>query len=145
MRFINRRTLAVAGAAAALVAVGSTGTAVAGSLIAGPALGWVSMRLLNRVQHIPTAIILQFVTTFGVWRLAEQLGLSAVLTMVCYAATVARTSPTSTPARLRIPTYAVWDTARNCGWRSTAPRRPTWGSRWTPWPARSRRCWAGAT
>ena len=33
MRFINRKTLAIAGAAAALVAVGSTGTAVAGSLI----------------------------------------------------------------------------------------------------------------
>jgi hypothetical protein len=33
MRFINRKTLALAGAAAALIAVGSTGTAVAGSLI----------------------------------------------------------------------------------------------------------------
>ena len=33
MRFLNRKTLALAGAAAALVAVGSTGTAVAGSLI----------------------------------------------------------------------------------------------------------------
>ena len=33
MRFINRKTLALAGAAAALVAVGSTGTAVANSLI----------------------------------------------------------------------------------------------------------------
>ena len=33
MRFINRKTLAIAGVAAALVAVGSTGTAVAGSLI----------------------------------------------------------------------------------------------------------------
>ena len=33
MRFINRKTLAIAGVAAALVAVGSAGTAVAGSLI----------------------------------------------------------------------------------------------------------------
>jgi hypothetical protein len=33
MRFINRKTLALAGAAAALIAVGCTGTAVAGSLI----------------------------------------------------------------------------------------------------------------
>ena len=84
--------------------------AVAGSLIAGPALGWVTLQLLDRVQHIPTAIILQFVTTFGVWLLAEHLGLSAVLTTVCYAATVARTSPARTPARIRIPTYAVWET-----------------------------------
>ena len=85
--------------------------AVAGSLVAGPALGWLALRLFDRVQHIPTAIILQFVTTFGVWLLAEHLGLSAVLTMVCYAVTVAQTSPARTPARTRIPTYAVWETA----------------------------------
>jgi CPA1 family monovalent cation:H+ antiporter len=84
--------------------------AVGGSLIAGPALGWLALQLFGRIEHVPTAIILQFVTTFGVWLLAEQLGLSAVLTMVCYAATVARTSPARTPARVRIPTYAVWET-----------------------------------
>ena len=49
-------------------------------------------------------------STLGVWLLAEQLGVSAVLTMVCYAATMARTSPARTPARIRIPTYAVWET-----------------------------------
>lgn len=69
------------------------------------------LRLLTAVHHVPTAIILQFITTFGVWILAEELGLSAVLTMVCYAATVARSSPERTAARLRIPTYAVWETA----------------------------------
>ena len=84
---------------------------IAGSVVVGPALGWLTLRLLHRVQHIPTAIILQFVTTFGVWLLAEWLGLSAVLTMVCYAATVARTAPATIPARTRIPTYAVWETA----------------------------------
>ena len=84
--------------------------AFAGSLIAGPALGWLALQLFDRVHHIPTAIILQFVTTLGVWLLAEHLGLSAVLTMVCYAVTVAQTSPARTPARLRIPTYAVWET-----------------------------------
>jgi CPA1 family monovalent cation:H+ antiporter len=31
----------------------------------------------ERVEHMPTAIILQFVTTFGVWILAEHIGLSA--------------------------------------------------------------------
>jgi CPA1 family monovalent cation:H+ antiporter len=31
--------------------------------------------------------------------------------MVCYAAMVARISPARTPARIRIPTYAVWETA----------------------------------
>ena len=84
--------------------------AVAGSLIAGPALGWLVVRVLDRVQHMPTAIILQFATTFGVWILAESIGLSGVLTMVFYAMTLARTSPERTPARIRIPTYAVWET-----------------------------------
>jgi len=84
--------------------------AVAGSLVVGPALGWLVLRLLTRVQHIPTAIILQFVTTIGVWILADRLGLSGVLTMVCYAITVARTAPERTPARMRVPSYAVWET-----------------------------------
>jgi monovalent cation/hydrogen antiporter len=85
--------------------------AIAGSVVVGPALGWITIRLLGRVQHVPTSIILQFVTTFGVWLLAERIGLSAVLTMVCYAITVARTAPERIPARTRIPTYAVWETA----------------------------------
>jgi len=85
--------------------------AVAGSVVMGPALGWLTLQLMDRVQHIPTSIVLQFVTTFGVWLLAEHLGLSAVLTMVCYAATVARTAPARISARTRIPTYAVWETA----------------------------------
>ena len=76
--------------------------AIAGSLIAGPALGWVALRVFGRVRHVPTAIILQFVTTFGVWLLAERLGLSAVLTMVCYAVSVAQIAPATTPARMRI-------------------------------------------
>ena len=84
--------------------------AVVGSLVAGPALGWLFLRLIDRVQHVPTAIILQFVSTFGVWMLADRVGLSGVLTMVCFAIAVARTSPERTPARIRIPTYAVWET-----------------------------------
>ena len=42
--------------------------------------------------------------------LAEHIGLSGVLTMVCYAITVAQTAPERIPARIRIPTYAVWET-----------------------------------
>jgi CPA1 family monovalent cation:H+ antiporter len=84
--------------------------AVAGSLVVGPALGWLVLRLMERVQHVPTAIILQFVSTFGVWMLADRIGLSGVLTMVCYAMTLARTAPERMPARTRVPTYAVWET-----------------------------------
>jgi CPA1 family monovalent cation:H+ antiporter len=85
--------------------------AVAGSVVVGPALAWLFLQLIDRVQHVPTAIILQFTSTFGVWILAEEIGLSAVLTMVCYAIAVARTAPERTPARIRIPSYAVWQTA----------------------------------
>jgi CPA1 family monovalent cation:H+ antiporter len=84
--------------------------AVAGSLVAGPVLGWFVFRLMERVKHLPTAIILQFVSTFGVWMFADGVGLSGVLTMVCYAVTVARASPERTPAQARIPSYAVWET-----------------------------------
>jgi len=102
---------AVAAGGFSLAAVAPTFLlAVAGSVVVGPALGWVTLRLLGRVQHVPTSIILQFITTFGVWILAEQIGLSGVLTMVCYAVTVARTAPERVPARARIPAYAVWET-----------------------------------
>jgi monovalent cation/hydrogen antiporter len=85
--------------------------AVAGSVVVGPMLGWVTLRVLGRLEHVPSAIIMQFVTTFGVWIVAEHIGLSGVLTMVCYAVTVARTAPARIPARSRIPSYAVWETA----------------------------------
>jgi monovalent cation/hydrogen antiporter len=84
--------------------------AVAGSLAAGLSLGWVVLRVMDRVHHVPTAIILQFVSTFGIWMIAEHIGLSGVLTMVCYAMMVARTAPGRVPARMRLPTYAVWET-----------------------------------
>ncbi|MEP6915380.1 MAG: sodium:proton antiporter [Acidobacteriota bacterium] len=84
--------------------------AVIGSLIVGPALGWMMLRLTRRITDVPTAIIFQFGSTFGVWILADRIGLSGVLTMVCYAITAARTAPERTPARIRIPSYAVWET-----------------------------------
>ena len=58
-----------------------------------------------------TAVIVQFVGTFGVWIIAERLHLSGILTMVVYAMTVARTAPDNIPARIRIPSYAVWEVA----------------------------------
>ena len=84
--------------------------AVVGSLLAGPVLARITLLWSGRVRDVPTAIIFQFVTTFGVWILADRIGLSGVLTMVGYAITVARTAPARTPARIRVPSYAVWDT-----------------------------------
>jgi len=45
-----------------------------------------------------------------VWLVAERAGLSGVLTTVCYAMTLARTAPAQIPARIRLPTNAVWAT-----------------------------------
>src|SRR6195256_1563283 len=45
--------------------------AVAGSVVVGPVLGWLFLRVIDRMQDVPTAIILQFATTFGVWIVAD--------------------------------------------------------------------------
>jgi CPA1 family monovalent cation:H+ antiporter len=84
---------------------------VVGSVVAGPALAWLLMRLIKRVRDVPTAIIIQFISTFGVWILADRLGLSSVLTTVSYAIAAARSAPERTPARIRVPSYAVWECA----------------------------------
>jgi Na+/H+ antiporter len=84
---------------------------VIGSIVAGPVLAWITLRWTKNVRDVPTAIILQFISTFGVWILADRIGLSSVLTMVSYAIAVARRAPERIPARLRVPSYAVWETA----------------------------------
>jgi monovalent cation/hydrogen antiporter len=84
---------------------------VAGSIAAGLALAPLTLWMMKGVRDVPTATILQFITTFGVWILADRLGLSSVLTMVTYAVAIARRAPERIPARLRLPSYAVWETA----------------------------------
>jgi monovalent cation/hydrogen antiporter len=84
--------------------------ALAGSLIAGYLAARIWLRITARVNDAPTAIILQFTGTFLVWIAAERLGLSSILAVVVFAVTLARTAPARTPARLRVPSYAVWET-----------------------------------
>jgi CPA1 family monovalent cation:H+ antiporter len=55
--------------------------------------------------------VLQFVATFGVWILSERLMLSPIVTVVVYAMTLARGAPGRLEPRLRISSYAVWETA----------------------------------
>jgi CPA1 family monovalent cation:H+ antiporter len=85
--------------------------ALAGSLAAGYLFARISTPLTQRITDAPSTIIVQFAGTFTVWIVAEHLGLSGILTIVAYAITIARTAPARTPARLRVPAYAVWDTA----------------------------------
>ena len=85
--------------------------AIVGSVVAGRTMAWLVTRVTPHIQDVPTSIIVQFITVFGVWIVAEETGLSAVLTMVCFAVSVARPASEITPARMRIPSYAVWETA----------------------------------
>ncbi len=85
--------------------------ALAGSLVAGYLFARISIKLTTRIADAPSAIIVQFAGTFTVWMVAQHIGLSGVLTIVAYAITIARTAPAKTPARLRVPAYAVWETA----------------------------------
>ena len=43
-----------------------------------------------RITDVPTSVIVQFLTTFAVWMLAERLHLSGILTVVVFAILVAQ-------------------------------------------------------
>ncbi|CAJ0715122.1 K(+)/H(+) antiporter NhaP2 [Ralstonia edaphis] len=83
---------------------------VFGSLAVGVGLGFVLRPVTSAPAHVPTSLILQFAFTFGVWILAEKVGLSGILTMVAFAMTMARGGGPRLPARMRVPILAVWET-----------------------------------
>jgi Na+/H+ antiporter len=82
-----------------------------GGLITGWALARLYIRFISRVDDIAVSVLLQFVSTFAVWMLAERMGLSAIITMVTYAMTLARHVPGLSNARHRIASYTVWEVA----------------------------------
>ncbi|MGV7214374.1 cation:proton antiporter [Bradyrhizobium sp. UFLA05-112] len=84
--------------------------ALGGSIVAGYLAARIMPLFITRITEAPSAIIVQFATTFMIWIGAEHLGLSGILTIVVYAMTVARMAPARMPARLRVPSYAVWET-----------------------------------
>jgi CPA1 family monovalent cation:H+ antiporter len=81
---------------------------------AGILLGILAGKLLRKVIPFVTGTlggnIFEFVTCFAVWILAERLGVSAVLCVVAFAMTLARSASLTTPPRMRIHSFAVWDT-----------------------------------
>ncbi|MBZ9873980.1 sodium:proton antiporter [Mesorhizobium sp. BR1-1-9] len=82
-----------------------------GSLAAGYLLGRLSQAVLGRIEDAASGTVVQFTGTFGVWILADRLGLSAIITIVVYAMTIARTAPRRMSARKRVSSYSVWETA----------------------------------
>lgn len=82
-----------------------------GSVVLGLVLSRFIIFATARIQDVATAVIVQFCGTFGVWLLAEQLHLSGILTMVVFAMAISRPAAEQIPARIRIPSYAVWEVA----------------------------------
>ena len=83
----------------------------AGSIALAAVLSRVLLYVVARIRDVATAVIVQFVSTFAVWIIAEQLRLSGIITVVVFAILVARKAPDLIPARLRIQSYAVWEVA----------------------------------
>ena len=85
------------------------GLAAPGGILLGMVLAWCSRRIQHYVSGTLGGNLLEFVTTFGVWIVAEQLGLSPVLCLVAFAMTIARSAGLHTPPRVRVHSFAVWE------------------------------------
>jgi CPA1 family monovalent cation:H+ antiporter len=82
-----------------------------GSIVLAALLSRITLAALRRVEDVATSVLLQFLSTFAVWMIAERLGLSGIITVVAYAIMAARLAPRVMPARMRIRSYAVWEVA----------------------------------
>jgi CPA1 family monovalent cation:H+ antiporter len=82
-----------------------------GSVVLGLVLARPTLALSARINDVATAVVVQFCGTFGVWMLAERLHLSGIITIVVFAMAAARRAPDVMPARIRIPSWAVWEVA----------------------------------
>jgi CPA1 family monovalent cation:H+ antiporter len=82
-----------------------------GGVVAGIVLARFYLWATRPVKDIPVSVLLQFIGTFAVWIIADRVGLSAILTVIAYAMTLARHAPGRSDARHRISSYAVWDVA----------------------------------
>ncbi len=83
----------------------------AGSVALGLILSRLILIVNARIRDVATGVVVQFCSTFFVWILAEQLHLSGIITTVVFAMAASRRAPEIMPARIRIPTWAVWEVA----------------------------------
>ncbi|TJV02302.1 MAG: sodium:proton antiporter, partial [Mesorhizobium sp.] len=77
----------------------------------GYLFGRLSLLTLTRIEDAASSTVVQFAGTFAVWIIADRIGLSAIITIVVYAITIARTAPRQMSARRRVSTYSVWESA----------------------------------
>lgn len=86
------------------------GVAAPGGIAFGMAFGWAAARVQRFVENTIGGTILQFVSAFATWLIAERLELSAVLATVASAMTIAWLMPQGSSPRMRVHSFAVWTT-----------------------------------
>jgi Na+/H+ antiporter len=82
--------------------------AVPGGVLVGLAVGVLVAKVRPFIAGTLSAIITQFLVTFGTWILADHLGLSPIMAVAGLAAYVARRIPERTNARDRINSNVTW-------------------------------------
>lgn len=87
------------------------GLAAPGGILLGILLAVVFRQVTPFVTGTLGGNILEFVGCFGAWLIAEHLHLSAVLCLVAFAMTIARSASLATRPRMRIHSFAVWSAA----------------------------------
>ena len=82
-----------------------------GSVVLGYVLGRLYVAFAHRINDLAISVVTQFVGTFAVWILAEEVHVSPVLTVVVYAVVIAQMAPHFQDAENRRGSYAVWEVA----------------------------------
>jgi len=87
------------------------GLAVPGGLVLGVVLAGMLKYLLRFFEGMLSGYLLEYLASFAAWILAEHLGLSAVLCVVAFAMTLARSTSLTTAPRVRLHNAAVSHTS----------------------------------
>ncbi len=82
--------------------------AAPGGLLFGVVCALFFRRVNRFVQNTLGGNLLQFVVAYLLWISAEHLGLSAVLSTIAFAMTIARTPEVNAATRMRVQSFAVW-------------------------------------
>jgi Na+/H+ antiporter len=82
-----------------------------GGIVTGWLLARIQIWLTAHVKDLAINVLLQFLGTFAVWMLADSVGLSAIITVVVFAMTLARRTTGRISARQRMVSNAVWEVA----------------------------------
>lgn len=101
--------LAVLSSGALTVGVGvRIALAVPGGLLFGFVSALLYRRVTRFVSNTLGGNILQFVMAYLIWIIAEHLRLSAVLSTIAFAMTIAQSSEITRGTRMRVQSFAVW-------------------------------------